>query len=413
MNSSLHPGYLFCKSPYHAFTKNEFGKKLFLIISFLFGAFTASYATTPVDGVTNFDNLYTCSFVDLTGIQSAGATGLAANDVDGYNFKIFSLNNIADCGIGIEPFTGQTAIVYGYSESGQSLVDSLEISSNGLNYFDLQSVDITWDNGTTASRNITLTGYHNGNPVAGATLTMSLQAASGGGLLATFDVSSNSAFVGIDKFTITVPGTDVGAIGVDNINAINFRSTVLPLTLTSFTGKPLSNGIQLNWNSGNEFNVSSFGIERSTDGISFENIGNVLVNTTGTGAAHTYTYIDANAASNSAYFYRLKMKDHDGHFTYSSTVKINSSAFAKRYSIYPNPVTSGVLHLKVPPGTSGEIKIAVISNDGKELDKKIFNTGNVSGNYIDIPVNRLLPGVYRLRINEIKTGVLTTLQFVK
>ena len=393
-------------------SQSKLSKHYLLFFCFASIMSDVSFAGTPVNGVTDFNNLYSGSFVDLTGTQSAGSTGLPANNVDGYNFKIFSLNNNADCGIGIEPFTGQTAMVYGYTSNGNSYVDSLEISSNGLTYFDLQSVDISIDDNALTSRSVTLKGYHNGNPVAGATLTITLGAASSGTLLTTFNVSSNAAFVGVDKFTITVPGTDVGAIGVDNVNAINFRSSVLPLTLVSFTGKSVTKGIQLEWSTSNQVNTSDFEIDRSTDGITFENIGQVQANNS-QATTHTYTFEDDNTAAAPAYFYHLKMTDQDGRFMYSPTIKINFPAYANGYSIYPNPVTTGTLHLKIRRGIVGEIQITIIATDGKTLYKKIMNTANISNNNIDIPVSQLSPGEYRLCITGIKSGLVTSLQFVK
>lgn len=405
------------------FSKSSQGKKKLkvkitrrcvIMFYFLFATFINGFAGTPVNGVTDFNNLYTCSFVDLTGIQSAGATGLSATNVDGYDFKIFSLNNTADCGIGIEPFTGQTAMVYGYTENGISTVDSLEITSNGMPYFDLQSVDISMDNSALTSRNVTLTGYHNGSLVPGATLTISLGAASSGTLLTTFDVSSNTAFIGIDKFTIVVPGSDVGAIGVDNVNAINFRSSILPLTLISFSGKSNSGGIQLNWNTTNEINSSSFAIERSLNGTDFKDIGNVRADVSRETSLHNYVFQDIISGLNSAYYYRLKLADYDGNFSYSGIIKVNCSGRQQVYFIYPNPVTSQLLHLRIPPETDGEIKVLTISAEGKILGSSRFtNTVNSQENYFNVQVSQLPAGTYHLQINELKTGLITTLQFVK
>ena len=100
---------------------------------------------TPVNGNTDFNSLYSGSFVDLTGIQSAGGAGLVASNVAGYDFRLLATSNAVDCGIGIEPFTGQTALVYGYTNSGATNLAALEISSNDSKIFDLQSIGITVD----------------------------------------------------------------------------------------------------------------------------------------------------------------------------------------------------------------------------------------------------------------------------
>ena len=111
MAKILHPSSMNALRP--VFKKNLSLRSLTCIIAFLLCA--TSFAGTPVSGTTTFNEFG--GFVDLTGggMSTAGASGLSATNVDGYDFKLFSDNNSADCGIGIEPFTGETPLVYGYS----------------------------------------------------------------------------------------------------------------------------------------------------------------------------------------------------------------------------------------------------------------------------------------------------------
>ena len=119
-----------------------------------------SWFATPVSGNTTFNSLYSGSFVDLTGTQSAGGAGLVASNVAGYDFRLLASSNVVDCGIGIEPFTGQTALVYGFTNSGATNLVAFEASSDDPKLFDLQSVDITVDGLSTGNgaRNVRLLG---------------------------------------------------------------------------------------------------------------------------------------------------------------------------------------------------------------------------------------------------------------
>ncbi|MCW0221202.1 MAG: hypothetical protein OJI67_22925, partial [Prosthecobacter sp.] len=193
-------------------------------------------AYTPIEGITTFDALYyNNTFIEITGpVQSAAAPGLVGNSVQGWDIRVIAVTNAVDCGIGIEPFTAQTPLVYGYSNAGATALEALELSANDGKIFDLQAVDIVVDgaviNGTPVTDAtpipVKLVGYRDGNPVASAELVQNLPSASySSSSLTTYTVSGNSAFIGIDMFRIETSGIyTIGyAVGVDNVNAINFR----------------------------------------------------------------------------------------------------------------------------------------------------------------------------------------------
>ncbi|HEX7366245.1 MAG TPA: T9SS type A sorting domain-containing protein [Pelobium sp.] len=118
--------------------------------------------------------------------------------------------------------------------------------------------------------------------------------------------------------------------------------TVLPLTLANFTGKQTNNQNQLKWNTLAELNTSHFEVERSHDAKSaFIKIGAVKAH--GIGTAY-YTFTDKAVDFSSAFnYYRLKMLDLDGKFTYSEVVAIkNSFDESSAIKVYPNPVKNMV-----------------------------------------------------------------------
>ncbi|MBN9352182.1 MAG: T9SS type A sorting domain-containing protein [Chitinophagaceae bacterium] len=382
-------------------------KNLLLIVSIGFVSVRA-YSDTPVNGITDFNSYV--GWNDLTGPQTAGTTGLTAANVQGYNFTLFSLNNIPDCGIGIEAFTGQTPMVYGFSNSGQSYLSSLKISSNGLRYFDLNAVDISMDNAAFTQRDVTLTGYRNGNPVPGATLTMTLGAATSGALLTNYSVATNNAFKNIDAFVISVPGTDVGAIGVDNINAVNFTDVALPLTLVSFTGQAVSDGVLLNWKTANEVNTQAFQVQRGLNNI-FSTIGTITAGNSSN--SNTYSYTDYFSYANENVFYRLKITDRDGQTSFSPVIAIKVNMVNKSYSLFPNPLTGNILYIKIPSAHVGSLRVTVSTMSGKIVEKQIIRTDGLTSNQIPLTVRTLPPGVYQVQLTEEETGKVTVLQFVK
>lgn len=389
------------------FIQSSSFKFLILIVFFGLTSFR-SYCDTPVSGVTDF-NTYT-SWTDLTGIQVAGTAGLKASNVKGWDFTVYSLNNIKDCGIGIDKFTAQTPMVYGYSEEGKSYLSSFKVSSNGLRYFDLTSVDICMDNGDLTQRAVTLTGYKDGNPVPGATMTMTLNAASKNALLSTYNVSSNNAFKNIDAFIISVPGTDVGAIGVDNINAVNFTNGPLPVSLVAFSGYTISDGVVLNWKTASELNTQTFQVQRSAHNL-FSTIGTIPAGNASHG--NTYSYTDRFSGSSENLYYRLKITDRDGQSTFSPVITIKINSRTHGYSLYPNPLTGNTLHITIPSPNSGNLRVRIISMSGKIVDERTIQTDGLASGQIPILVGKLAAGMYRVQITEEKTENVTVLQFVK
>lgn len=118
---------------------------------------------------------------------------------------------------------------------------------------------------------------------------------------------------------------------------IKAGSGTIPVTLISFSGKHTDTGNLLNWKTTNETNFSHFEIERSEDGQRFEKMGVKVSNT-----SKNYAFLDA-AATAPQYYYRLKMVDVDGKYSYSAIIRINSNPGKEMVGeVYPNPSTGAV-----------------------------------------------------------------------
>jgi hypothetical protein len=353
----------------------------------------AGWFATPVNGNTDFNSLFSGSFVDLTGIQSAGGAGLLASNVAGYDFRLLATSNAVDCGIGIEPFTGQTASVYGYTNTGATNLAALEISSNDNKIFDLQSIGITVDGLSTGlgARTVRMLGYRNGSAVSGALLALSVTPASNGGPLVIFNVAGDPDFVGIDKIRIESDGTYTigGAIGADNINAMNFRSAVVPVNLLSFTATHDNGSVLLNWTTAQEINNSHIVIERSQDGNNFSEIGSVpaaqqneLIN--------EYVFLDKRPLSGISY-YRLLQVDLDGTKEYHPVRRVKI-AITENIHVFPNPIVPGRASFTVEMERTGFQKMAyrLLNSNGLQVQtgyitqpvQQLFTSGLSEGFYL-------------------------------
>ena len=104
-----------------------------------------------------------------------------------------------------------------------------------------------------------------------------------------------------------------------------YCATVLPLTLKSFSAsQPTATTTKLNWTTSWEQNTLHFDIEASRNGADFGLIGRIAAAGNSSGDIN-YSFTHSNPYRNNTY-YRLKMVDIDGRFTYSHIVRVECTA---------------------------------------------------------------------------------------
>ena len=87
------------------------------------------------------------------------------------------------------------------------------------------------------------------------------------------------------------------------------------------------------------FNTLHFEGERAINGNNFKCIR--IVKATDGSALSTYKITDNSVTLNGLYYYRLKMTDKDGSFSYSNTKTIKVTDVAATLVAYPTPVVAG------------------------------------------------------------------------
>lgn len=167
----------------------------------------------------------------------------------------------------------------------------------------------------------------------------------------------------------------------------------LPLTMVDFKGRLSGNNTLLNWKTLAEHNTSHFEIERSKDGSFFTTINNLAAAGNST-VTKLYNYTDHNITSlgSPAVFYRLKMKDLDGKFTYSKIIAINLSSKQPVVMLYPNPAGENTC-LMIAISKKENISCRIIDQFGKTVFHKNISAGEGS-NIINISTSLLASGVY-------------------
>lgn len=132
--------------------------------------------------------------------------------------------------------------------------------------------------------------------------------------------------------------TNQGAIELDNnVITVSADVTALPVALHSFSANCINRQIVLSWNTTMEMNNRYYSVQRSSDGMHWQQIG--LVN----GAGHSdtlihYTYTDTRPGDDVPY-YRLTQTDMDNRVTFLQTIVADKCAERTgELSIHPNPV---------------------------------------------------------------------------
>lgn len=131
------------------------------------------------------------------------------------------------------------------------------------------------------------------------------------------------------------------ALDVDDIDVS--PTFILPLAELRFSGVIRDGNAALDWTTLNEVNISSFDLERSTDGLHFTRISNIKA-MGGMSRLSSYAYLDHldNAIFSPAYYYRLKVLDRDGSFVYSKIITFHLKDKNFNITASPNPFRQGI-----------------------------------------------------------------------
>lgn len=174
-------------------------------------------------------------------------------------------------------------------------------------------------------------------------------------------------------------------------NILITRGKITPVHLLSFTGQPANKGVQLQWKATNEINFSHYGVEYSTDGMQFNQLGMVPGINGNVGDVKSYSYLHGTPVNGKNY-YRLKMVDKDGKFAYSNIVMVQFGADAV-LNVYPNPFTTS-LKVSVGNNTVQRNTVRVLDAGGKVVIQQTF-----TGGFISLDVSRLAAGSYTVQVN--------------
>ena len=196
------------------------------------------------------------------------------------------------------------------------------------------------------------------------------------------DVINNTAAISFDANLPVNTNTQVTIV----------TGNTFPVRLLLFTAKKENKVNILQWKTAQEINADRFEIQRSFNGHEFSTIGKIKA------GLSNYNFNDNNPQKTINY-YRLKMVDKDGAFTYSPVRTVNNSGTFS-ISISPNPAKDN-LRLQINNDKKTTLQSQIFSQDGKVVFSNSFaaTEGSILRN---INISSLSKGSYFLKVTSIE-----------
>jgi hypothetical protein len=225
----------------------------------------------------------------------------------------------------------------------------------------------------------------------------------------TWTTNTFAAASGTGTYTRTLSGLSTfGVFGVTGKGA-NLTMTPLPVELLSFNAVSKSNQVELNWVTATEINNEKFVIERSLNGSTWNEIGQVK----GSGNSSTllqYNFTDSQPnTSASQVYYRLKQIDFDGTFAYSKLQVVKMTKIsAQEITLVANPVKDKI-QLNLNGNNLQQAVLEIITLNGIKVQTSTLSENEAAAG---INVSNLAPGMYIYRITG-QLGLTSTGRMLK
>jgi len=206
--------------------------------------------------------------------------------------------------------------------------------------------------------------------------------------------NSGGGSTDVDGGTFSVGGTysgggatgDTGDCASGGGGCCGAGCSTLPVSLINFTHELNNNSVRIKWSTASELNNDFFTIERSFDGLNFEELA--VVEGQGTiDDVTNYSLIDELRQTTDFVYYRLSQTDFDGTHETLGIITVSEGFSINDFKLYPNPVEAGgKLDLSQLPMNA---KWSIYSLSGNLLEsgqldqsKEVAIQGLRSGTYI-------------------------------
>jgi Secretion system C-terminal sorting domain len=171
------------------------------------------------------------------------------------------------------------------------------------------------------------------------------------------------------------------------------------LTLAGFSGQLLSTGtVSLNWQTMMEVNNKYFIVERSSDGIEFQALGQVVTQQNDSTHAFEldYNFTDKSPLPGTSY-YRLEMIAKDGNSTFTNVIQVYNQQL-QGIKVYPTIVENNSLFVETDKSIKNA-RMEVYDLSGKMISESAWQELSGRQNFSLVNnVSRLSSGTYVVRL---------------
>jgi Zn-dependent metalloprotease len=188
-------------------------------------------------------------------------------------------------------------------------------------------------------------------------------------------ISYTANFTGFSQFVLVAP------------------NATLPVDLVSFDAKAAEQVIKLDWTTAQEINNIGFGVERSSDGVNFMQIGWVA-GQINSNSRTDYNFQDNFVQAGAVYYYRLRQVDVDGHDKFSMVRQARIAGSGLFLSLSPNPA-SGFVNLFVS-GHSAPLNIDVMNAQGQVI--RSWKKVTTAGGPVKLDISGFAGGLYMFSV---------------
>ena len=190
--------------------------------------------------------------------------------------------------------------------------------------------------------------------------------------------------------------SDTGSYATGRFMIVFKKAVVLPVTFVSIKAAQKDKDIVVSWNVANENNMQEYDVEKSLDGNNFVKVATVTAINNGGG---NYQWTDKDAVPGNNY-YRIRSVDKNQKTVYSTVVNVLVTNLKTGITIYPNPITDGIIHLQFINQPEGRYRISLFNSLGQLIvAKQIEYAGGNGSENIQWDYN-LSHGIYQLEVRR-------------
>jgi hypothetical protein len=179
----------------------------------------------------------------------------------------------------------------------------------------------------------------------------------------------NNAIGTVQSYLATFPATTLYSrfpiTGFSEFWLHGAVSSPLPIILSDFSAT-CDDEMKISWSTSSEVNSDYFVVEKSRDGLVWEDVETVV----GKGLSTTLaSYVVVDEKTNDLLYYRLKQVDIDGNTTYFGPISVDCNA-QNRLTAYPNP-SNGEFTVEIfAKGLLKDVVVAMYDVTGKVVSTK-------------------------------------------